>query len=368
MRRYPQVGYMEQVLREGMQIEDAGISLEDKLRLLDAVGETGLQCIEIGSFVSPRYTPQMACMDELMKRFRPKPGVKYLALALNDRGRERARQYSPPITIEEDAPALRYDMCDVFCRRNINRSQEQMRADWPGTVERALAAGASEASISIQSPWGSNWLGEFPLEDGLQVLAEEYGLWEEAGIPVTCFRCADPMSWATPDRVEDLLLAVKERWPHISYFRLHLHNARGLAMANIYAALRVLGPEDRLHLDGTIGGIGGCPYCGNGQAAGMVPTEDLMHMLESLGIDTGVDLDKLIRCAWLLEEILGRPSFGHVSKAGPRPMTRDRWYPMDLPFIETMAQARHFLAGPSVYEGGIRPWREPIRSPRRPEG
>lgn len=367
MSRYPKVEYLEQVMRDGLQIEDASITVVDRLRLLDAVGDTGLKRIEVGSFVSPKWTPQMACIDELMQRFVPKPGVKYVALALNERGLERARQYSPPLTVKEEVPHLRYWLCDVFARRNTNRSQEQNIAAWPSVVARAREKGAREAGISIDALWGSNWTGEFAIEEQMRILEQEHRMWEEAGIKVTRFAAADPMSWAVPNKVEETLVTVKERWPEISHFRLHLHDARGLALTNIYAALCTLSAEDTLSLEGTLGGIGGCPYCGNGRAAGMVPTEDLVHMLEGMGIETGVDIDKLIDCVWLLEDIIGRPTPGHVSKAGPRPLTKDKWYPMDLPFIETLEQARHFKLGPRVYEGCIRPWKEPIRSPMRPE-
>jgi hydroxymethylglutaryl-CoA lyase len=355
-------------MRDGLQIESASISVDDKLRLLDALGKTGLDYIEVGSFVSSKWTPQMADIDELMRRFVPQPGVKYVALALNERGLERVRQYSPPLTIKEEVPHLRYWMCDVFARRNINRSQEQLRLAWPATVARARERGAKEAGVFIGSPWGSNWLGQFKLAEQLDVLEEEYHLWDEAGIKVTRFSAADPMSWALPDKVEETLMAIKKRWPTINYFHLHFHNARGLAIASIYAALRALDPDDTLLLEGTVGGIGGCPYCGNGRAAGMVPTEDLMHMLQGMGIDMRIDLDRLIDCAWMLDEIIGRPSPGHVAKAGPRPLTPDKWYPMDLPFIETLEEARHFKLGASVYEGCLRPWKEPISSPMRPGG
>ena len=90
-------------------------------------------------------------------------------------------------------------------------------------------------------------------------------------------------------------------------------------------------------------------------------------MLEGMGIETGVDVSKLIDCAWLLEEIIGRPTFGAVSKAGPRPMSPETWFDPNMPFVETLKQAKHFKLGPESYEGGIYPWREPIRSPQRPD-
>ena len=151
----------------------------------------------------------------------------------------------------------------------------------------------------------------------------------------------------------------------LDHFRLHLHNGRNMAIASAYAAMRTLGPDDTLELDGTIGGFGGCPYCGNGRATGMAPTEYLLHMMEDMGIETGVDIDKLIDCVWTAERIIGRELYGHVSKAGPRPKTVDQLYDMNAPFIETLEEARHFKKGPEVYEGGIYPYREPITSPYR---
>jgi hydroxymethylglutaryl-CoA lyase len=165
--------------------------------------------------------------------------------------------------------------------------------------------------------------------------------------------------------VEEIFTRVKEQWPDVTNFRAHLHNSRGMALPSMYAAINTLGPEDNLSLDGTIGGFGGCPYCGNGRATGMSATEDAMHMMEGMGIDTGVDLDKLIDCVWMAEEILGRQLWGHVSRAGARPITKDRLFDINAPFVETLDQARHFKLGPEVYEGAIYPWREPIASPYR---
>ena len=367
---YPTVTYKEEGMREGMQIEDAGISIDDKVRRLDALSETGLKHIVVGSFVSPRYTPQMADIDELVARFTPKPGVRYTALALNDRGRERARKHSPPLSMAPDdasRPSTSCHMCDVFVRRNANRSQAQEVAGWPSTVARAVEGGATEAGIGVNAAWGSNFVGGFSLEDRMGMLERQHSLWDEADIPVTAVSLGDPMSWNMPHEVTAQLEAVKQRWPAINDFTLHLHNARGMAIVSAYAALQTLDEEDTLHLDGTIGGIGGCPYCGNGRATGQMPSEDVINMMGEMGIDTGVDLDRLIDCVWMLEELLGRSTMGHVSKAGPRPRSPDDWYDPNAPFIETFDQARHFKLGPGVYKGGIYPWREPIRSHQRPD-
>ena len=104
MRQWPKIEYKEECMREGMQIEDVHIPVERKLRLLEAISETGLKSIVVGSFVSPKYTPQMACIDELLSRFRPTPGVTYTALVANARGEEQARAYSPPLTLETPSP------------------------------------------------------------------------------------------------------------------------------------------------------------------------------------------------------------------------------------------------------------------------
>ena len=134
-------------------------------------------------------------------------------------------------------------------------------------------------------------------------------------------------------------------------------------MPSLYAALRTLDAGDTLLVEGTLGGIGGGQYSGNGQASGMVPTEDFLHMLEGMGIETGVDLNKVIECVWLLEKIIGRPAFGHVSKAGSRPAA-DQLYDANLPAVESMKAVRHFKHGPEAYEGeAYSPWNKPISGP-----
>ena len=151
--RYPEIVYTEEGMREGMQIENANIPIDAKVALLDALSETGLKRIVVGSFVSPRYTPQMARIDELMQKFHPKDGVTYTALALNQKGVERAKAYSPPLTIERGSgrPTLRVHMCDVFARRNTNRTQMQEMAVWPQVIAKAKEEKATEAGIGTNA-------------------------------------------------------------------------------------------------------------------------------------------------------------------------------------------------------------------------
>ena len=366
MPDYPKVSYKEEGMREGMQIEDAQISVDDKITLLDALSDTGLNHIVVGSFVSPRWTPQMERIDEIVTRFTPKPGVTDSALALNARGVERARAYSPPLTIERDRyPRLSCHLCDVFARRNTNRSQMQEMERWPQVIAQAQELNITESGIGCNASWGSNFLGEFPVDTLMTLLEKQHGMWDEVGIKVRSVSMGDPMSHCTPAKVEESVYRVKERWPDITNFRLHLHNGRNMAIASAYAAIRTLSSEDSLELDGTIGGYGGCPYCGNGRATGMAPSEDILHMMEDMGIETGVDIDKLIDTVWMAEDIVGRELYGHVSKAGPRPKTLDKLYDLNMPFVETLDQAKHFKLGPEAYEGGISPYREPISSPYR---
>jgi len=347
-----------------MQIESATISVEDKIRLIDALSDTGLTRIVVGSFVSPKYTPQMARIDEIVSGFHPRPGVTYTALLVNQRAVERAQQYSPPLTIERAFRTVNH-LCDVFTRRNYNRSQADEIAAWGVTVQRAVEARAAEGGIGVNAAWGSNYCGPFEEEQRMHYLRRQKALWDEAGIAVTGIFLGDPMSWTMPHVVEHQLATVKRTWPEIHKFHLHLHNGRGMAPAAIYAALRVLDEADELMLDTTIGGMGGCPYCGNGRVTNMAPTEDIVQMLEEMGVSTGVDLYRLVEVVWMAEEVVGHRLWGHVSKAGPLPRGR-KLYPVDMPFIETEEQARHFLLGAAAYaENPISPWSEPIRSAQR---
>jgi hydroxymethylglutaryl-CoA lyase len=362
---WPKIEYKEEGMREGLQIESAEIAVDDKVRLLDALSETGLKAIVIGSFVSPKYTPQMARIDEIVQKFTPKPGVTYTALALNQRGVERAMQYSPPLTIERPRPGLHCHMCDVFVQRNTNRTQAQEIATWPNTVAAAKQRNVKEAGIGINAAWGSNFVGAFSEEQRMEMLRRQHALWDEAGIKVTAVSLGDPMSWNMPHVVEHQVETIRKEWPEIKHVNLHLHNGRGMAPVSMYAAMRVLDESFALSVDGTIGGMGGCPYCGNGRVTNQAPTEDMVHMWQEMGIDLGVDLDKLIDCVWMAEELVGHKLWGHVSKAGPLPRGR-KLYPMNLPFIETEEQARHFKLGQAAYgDDAISPWGEPIHSAQR---
>jgi hydroxymethylglutaryl-CoA lyase len=361
---WPTVIYNEEVMREGFGIEDVRIPLQAKLDLLDALSETGLKRITVGAFVSPRFVPQMADFTELLRRFRPKPGVTYLPFIHNAKARALAQDYAPPLTVEEEWCTLFLDICDIHGRRNVNRSIEEVMVHWPGLVVDAKARGVRKGRVGVASAWGSSFMGKFSQSYRLGFLRRQIDLLTASGIEIVEIGLHDSQSWCLPHEVEDDLRAIRRYWPDVRQFHLHIHDARGMALPALYAALRTLGPDDTLVIDGTLGGIGGGQYGGNGRASGMAATEDFLHMLEGMGIPTEVDLDKVIECVWLLERIIGRPAFGHVSKAGPRPATPEAYYDPNMPAVESLEAAKHFRFGPQAYaKEGYSPWKRPITGP-----
>lgn len=366
-RSHPRVEIVEEGMREGMQIESAGIPVEAKIRLLDALSRTGLRTIVVGSFVSPKWVPQMAHVEEVVEGFTPAPGVRYTALALNAKGVERRAAFAPKITPPDPRIGQsRIHLDDVFVQRNTARTMQEEIEALPGVVRRASEAGAEDAQVSVNACWGSNWTGEIDEARRMEVLQLQIDAWAAAGVPVTRIHFGDPMSWNTPSAMRSQIRRVLATWPDIRHFQVHLHNARAMAPLSAYAALCELDERHTLVVDTAIGGMGGCPYCGNGRATRMIPTEDFVHFLESEGIDTGIDLRALIEAALLAEVVVGHELWGHVSKAGPRPHGADV-YAMDMPFIETFDEAQHFRVGPLAYEGAIAPWRQPITSDARDE-
>ena len=345
----------DDTMREGLQIESASIPVEAKLRLLDALGETGAKVISIGSFAHPKWTPQMACIDEIAERFVPKPGIRYTAAVFNKTGYDRADRFFPKINVRREGrlPATHVELCDTFARRNYNRSQAQQIAAMDATIAAAKAAGAQQASVGLGNPFGSNFEGAFSRAQRIAMLELMIGKLQAAGITVTRVSLLEAMGWNMPHLVRETMLEIRERWPAVTDFHLHLHNQRGATLTSYYEALQ-LGARE---FDTCLGGMGGCPYCGNGRSAGHVPTEDLVDLCHEMGIETGYKLDKLIDAVAVAEEVVGHPLWGHVSKSGARPRGA-ALYPADMPFVETLEEAAHFRNGPEVYQGQLSPWRE----------
>ena len=347
------VNIVDDTMREGLQIESPDIPVSEKLRLLDAIGEMGAKTISVGSFAHPKWTPSMACIDEIADAFEPKPGINYTAAVFNKRGFDRADGHYPKINVRGRKFGSHVELCDTFARRNYNRTQAEQIAGLEASVAGAKQAGAEAASVALGNPFGSNFEGAFSLAQRMELLDLMVGKWHDAGIPVKRVSFLDAMGWNMPHTVSETITAIRDKYPEVETYHMHLHNTRGTTIASFYAAL-MLGATD---FDTSLGGMGGCPYCGNGRAAGHVPTEDFVHMCHEMGVETGYDLDKVIAAAAIAEEVVGHSLWGHVSKAGPNPRG-DALYPNDMPFVETLHEASHFRNGPDVYEGQISPWRE----------
>ncbi|MEZ5412405.1 MAG: hypothetical protein R2761_30505 [Acidimicrobiales bacterium] len=341
----------DDTMREGLQIESPDIPVDAKLLLLDALGDTGAKVISIGSFAHPKWTPAMACIEEIAERFVPKPGVTYTAAIFNQKGFERADRFYPKIDVRTRRFGLHVELCDSFARRNYNRSQAQQIAGMDGIVQAAADAGVTSGSVTLGNPFGSNFEGPFTLQQRLDMVGLMVEKWHARGIDVGTLAISDAMGWNAPHTTRETITAIKESFPEITKFHMHLHNTRGATIASYYEALQ-LGVDS---FDTSIGGMGGCPYCGNGRAAGHVPTEDFVDLCHEMGIETGYDLDKLIQAAWIAEDVVGHPLWGHVSKGGPRPRGQNV-YPVDMPFVESLHEASHFLRGATVYHGQIAPW------------
>ena len=346
------VNIFDDTMREGLQIESPDIPVSEKLRLLDAISEMGAKTVTIGSFAHPKWTPSMACIDEIADQFEPKPGITYTAAVFNKRGFDRADGYFPKINVREKKFGTHVELCDTFARRNYNRTQAEQIAALENTVQSAADAGAEYGSVALGNPFGSNFEGSFSLETRMNLLDLMISKWHEVSIPVQRVSFLDAMGWNMPHTVKETLTEVKDKYPEVETYHMHLHNTRGVTIASYYEAL-LLGATE---FDTSLGGMGGCPYCGNGRSAGHVPTEDFVHMCHQMGIETGYDLDKVIEAAIIAEEVVGHSLWGHVSKSGPLP--DNQYYPGDMPFVETLEEASHFRKGSSVYEGQISPWRD----------
>lgn len=355
---FPALHIVEEGMREGMQIESSAIPTAAKVRLLDALSSTGLREIVVGSFVRADWVPQMRDVEDVIGQMSVRPDVAYTALVLNEKGAARRQAFVPPLTVDP-APRLTVHACDIFCRRNTNRSVADEIAAWPRLISRAVEAGARTATVRVNAAFGSNFTGPVGKSVPLALLERMIMAWTEAGVPVETVWLGDPMGWNTPLAVEYLLGEVVRRWPAVRRVHLHLHDQRGAALVSAYQAIRSLPATMTLAVDTAIGGVGGCPYCGNGRATGMIATEDFVDMAEEMGLPTGIDRDLLVAASVLAEEVFGHPLYGKLALAGPRPRG-PRLYPADMPLVETLGEASHFRRGPGAYAGQHRPWRQPL--------
>ncbi|MER5332573.1 hydroxymethylglutaryl-CoA lyase [Micromonospora sp. NPDC002717] len=283
--------------RDGLQNEDP-IPTDAKVRLLDALSGTGVRRIEAVSFVHPKAIPQMADADEVWQRAAKADGVRYSALVPNTRGAQRALA-AGFTEIEVVVSAS-----DTHNRRNVNRSTEESLDDIAELIDLLHGAGA-QAEVIIATSFGCPYEGD---TDPTRVAAIVDRVVRDGADRVAF---GDTTGMGTPRRVRELLTAVRDRNAQIPVL-LHFHNTRGTALANMLTALE-LGVTE---FDASVGGLGGCPYAPG--ASGNLATEEAVHMLHDMGIDTGIDLAALIEVAELAERLVGRQLPSGVLRAGPR--------------------------------------------------
>ena len=294
--------------REGFQIEPGPISTVDKVKLIDALSKTGLKHIQACSFVNPRLVPGWADAEKVVESFDAHENVEYTGLYFNGNGLDRALAFKDKLTI---SGSISLTASEGFTKKNLNRTHAENMAAMERHVMSHLELGIPVNRIGVMAAFGCNYQGDISpetviktLEDGMQIAAKTRA-------EITLFSLADTMGWAAPHRIERVVGEVRNVWPDMT-ISLHLHDTRGLAIANAYSALK-MGVRQ---FDSTVGGLGGCPFAGQPKAAGNICTEELVLLCEELGIATGVDLDQLIEVGRLAEEIVGHQLPGELIHAG----------------------------------------------------
>ncbi len=293
--------------REGFQIEKAAIPTARKIALIDALSQTGLDRIQIVSFVNPKAVPGMADADAVVDGITPRPGVAYTALWLNETGFERALRHDRLA----NTGTIQLVASEKFSIRNQNRTAAQQLASQQNLVAMYRASGVAIERGSIMAAFGCNFAGDIPVSHLIALVEQILDVAQANGVTLKYISLADTMAWATPLQIKRVLGVLRERWPDLD-FALHLHDTRGMAIANAFAGLE-MGVN---RFDAAVAGLGGCPFAGHQGAAGNVCTEDLVFMCNELGIESGIDLDALIECAKLAEDIVGHPLPGSVMKGG----------------------------------------------------
>jgi hydroxymethylglutaryl-CoA lyase len=285
--------------RDGFQNEPETIATADKVQLIDLLSDSGLTRMEITSFVRPDVIPQLSDAEEVLRGVQRRDGVSFSVLIPNERGLERA------LALRD-----RFDEISVFLsasethnQKNVNRSIEESLAGLERTLATAREAGLRcEGVISVS--FGCPYEGEVPLER-VFAIAERLAA---AGCEEVGF--GDTTGMANPRQVHEFFAAARERLDSVE-LTAHFHNTRGQGLANVLAALE----EGVESFESSFGELGGCPVPPG--STGNVSTEDVVSMLHEMGVETGIDLARLIEASRAAQEVLGRPLGAHVLRAGP---------------------------------------------------
>ena len=294
-----QVTLVEVGPRDGLQNESVPVATADKVELVRRLAAAGLREIEVTSYVSPKWVPQMADNAQVMAAITRQPGVRYSVLTPNLVGLQAA--LAGPVHTRPDEVVVFGAASQAFSQRNINCSIEQSIERFAPVVAAALAAGV-KVRAAISCALGCPYQGEVTPDEveHLVKLFKQIGV-QHCGV-------ADTIGVGTPRRVQAVMVRALKHYP-LDQVSGHFHDTYGQALANIYACL-----EMGIHtFDASVAGLGGCPYAKG--ATGNVATEDVLFMLRGMGIDTGVDLDALVDAGAFISDLLGRPPVSRVGRA-----------------------------------------------------
>ena len=289
------VFFNEVVTRDGFQIEPDFVPTDDKIALVDALSECGYAKIEVTAFVSPKAIPMLRYAEEVMGRIRRVPGVEYTVLVPNLRGAERA------LESKADELNLVMSVSQTHNLANLRMTREKSFAALSQVI-RAVD-GRTPVNVSLSTSFGCPMEGDVPQDEVLAWAARF------AGLGVRGLTICDTTGMAHPAQVARMAQALQERFADLQ-LTLHFHNTRGMGLANILAGVQA----GIVRFDGSLGGLGGCPYAPG--ASGNVCSEDAVHMLDAMGCDTGMDLPRLLTLARALPGIVGHEVPGQVAKAG----------------------------------------------------
>jgi isopropylmalate/homocitrate/citramalate synthase len=294
--------------REGFQIEPGPIGTADKIRLIEALAETGLHHIQACSFVSPRIVPGWADAEAVIGGFRPRPGVHYTALWFNETGLKRALAFRDKLALYG---SISLTASELFTQKNLHRSHGENLEAMRKQTRVQLENGIKVTRLGVMAAFGCNYQGDITPAQVMSAVREGMAIAAEAEANIEVISLADTMGWATPQRIERVVGEVRSRWPEPA-IALHLHDTRGLAVANAYTGLRM----GVTRYDSTVGGLGGCPFAGHKGAAGNICTEELVLLCEEMGIHTGIALDALINAGRMAEHIVGHVLPSELVHAG----------------------------------------------------
>ncbi len=296
------VSIVEVSPRDGLQNEAVTVPTPAKLRLIDALVAAGLRRIEVTSFVSPKWVPQLADAEELCRILARPPGVTFSALCPNRQGLERALAAG----VEEVAVFL--SVSESHNKRNVNKTVSETLAAFSEVVAPAIAVGRRVRAY-LSTLWGCPYEGDIDPRKGVVITRELFAM--------GCYEVSlgDTIGAGTPRQTQTILKLFLDAFP-VDRLALHFHDTRGTALANVVVGLE-MGVRT---FDASVAGLGGCPYAPG--AAGNLATEDLVYTLHGMGISTGIDLEKLVEAGRVAEAVVGRELPGKVHKAGVRSLRR----------------------------------------------